>query len=313
MMVNICILNNPFVGVSDQLEYLRCYFNENKIKFKVTRRLDPGCINIVFENFNRSTRDYLLQFYKTYNKRIIILMTEHIDFIDSQILFHGKHWLNSNYMSVETQLKRLQNLLELTSCVSFFVTLGDLPFLKGLENMIPEISILRVPFPSSKMFKSFNSCHLNYEYDFLFNGYVTDFRKEIIGLIGKHFTISELSNIYTSRQRAERLRKAKVILDIPQAADWMWVSPMRIMNALKNGKLCVHIGKVDCSVIGNICPSIDFNSFCLDVDLKNILTNRFDIFTTFIERYEEETEFFNKKYADDIIYIFNDLYKLELM
>ncbi|QPJ58497.1 hypothetical protein E5P55_00775 [Candidatus Pinguicoccus supinus] len=149
-------------------------------------------------------------------------MTEHIDFIGNNMFFYGKKlYRNNDYMSQKTKIQRIMGLIECAPFFSSIVTLGDLPQLLGIELFLPDVPVIRLPFPKLSFIEKNNYTP---QYDFLFIGALTKYRRDFIkNLFRGGFNIcypNYQRNFFISRKlRNDYIHKSKIILNVPQVRD----------------------------------------------------------------------------------------------
>jgi hypothetical protein len=133
-----------------------------------------------------------------------------------------------------TQRNRILGLYGLTSYISYFFRLGDMPKLLGLGELIPGIEVRQINHPA---LDPNDETIINDEKkkDFFFAGYLTDYRKYILNTISKKFTVECPGRFVSRRARNKLMRNAKIQLNIPQSADWNISSLMRILAGLNHG------------------------------------------------------------------------------
>ena len=78
------------------------------------------------------------------------------------------------------------------------------------------------------------------KYDFCFIGSPTKYRKYIIQLIAKKYKIFSGYGL-NEEERKKIIKNSKYNLNIPQTAEWRYISPMRINYAAKNGSFTVNV------------------------------------------------------------------------
>ena len=87
--VHLWIYNHSFYGISDQIEYFLQAFRQHGYVVSVGRKPHQSALNVVIENFSAQTRNTLIEFCTRTRKRVAMIMTEHIDFVNRNILIHG--------------------------------------------------------------------------------------------------------------------------------------------------------------------------------------------------------------------------------
>lgn len=291
MKLHLCLFNNPFIGVSDQVDFIKETVAEAGCHLSVGRFLRPDSINILIENFSPAARDMVIEFCQHHQTRVFVVMTEHIDFQLGQIFFHGQIWKDSDYMPVEVQRKRLVSLLEMTPWIAGFLTLGDLPELIGFDTMVSGASPLRLPFP--RILRAETGQGEQAPYDFIFTGVLTEYRRQVLAQLSEHFRVYASSNKLSRAARRRLYHKGRIILNIPQSEEWGWISPMRVMAAARCGRPCVSIGRMDPSVLGRINAYIDLADRNAIQNLTALLGEHRSFFARYMASYAETTSAYN--------------------
>jgi hypothetical protein len=189
-------------------------------------------------------------------------MTEHIDLEGGAILIHGQPlWNHNDYMHPDTQVNRIRFLLECTSYIRCFFVLGDLPELRNMSEMLPGINVHTIPFPSLDPVSFDNGDNKeNMSTDLLFTGFKTQHRSSIYSVLQNDgLSITWPGKFVSRRMRNKLSSRSKIILNIPQRADWHWISLMRVIAALRSGRATVSLGTEDQSRIASCCVQMDMN------------------------------------------------------
>ena len=146
--IHLWIYNHPFVGISDQVEFFLSIMLQHGYVVSVGRKPLSNGLNIVIENFSDPTARTLINFCQASSKRVAVIMTEHLDFVDHEIYIHGTPMQNENdYMHPATQAARIKCLMDCACYIRGFLVLGDLPELVNFGDMMPGLAIRTLPFP----------------------------------------------------------------------------------------------------------------------------------------------------------------------
>ena len=146
--VHLWIYNHPIIGIIDQIEFFTSLLKQKGYRVTMGNQPNTSALNVVIENFEATTSKILVDFCKTYNKNVAVILTEHLDFEDNKIIMHGKPlWSCSDYIPAATQASRVEHLVECTPYIRNFFTLGDLPILNNINIMMPGIPVTRLEFP----------------------------------------------------------------------------------------------------------------------------------------------------------------------
>lgn len=258
--VHLWIYNHPFCGISDQVAFFVASLRQHGYLVSVGRMPCESALNVVIENFSSYNRDVLIGFCKASRKRVAIVLTEHMDFENGQILFHGAPLgTDSQYMHKATQLARVRHLIECVPYIRCFFVLGDLPQLRNAGNLFPGIDIRPIPFPDLQNSRRIG-CHrtITVQNDLVFTGGLTEHREQVIVSLRAEGLRVACPGSFVSRNRRDHLnRSANVVLNIPQSRGWRWLSPMRIIAGLACGRPTVSVGRTDATSISRCCTEVD--------------------------------------------------------
>lgn len=260
--VHLWIYNHPFHGISDQVDFFISALKQHGYIVSVGRQPSNSSLNVVIENFCSETSHELTQFCQSTRKKVAVIMTEHIDFDEEEIFIHGQQlWNKNDYMHPATQVARLRYLMECIPYIRCFFVLGDLPELRNMSSMLPGINVHTIPFPSLEPVSFDNRDNKrNISNDLLFTGAKTEYRSSIYSVLQKDGVSITWPNKFISRRKRNKLSSSsKIILNIPQRADWHWISLMRVIAALRSGRATVSLGTEDQSRIASCCVQMDMN------------------------------------------------------
>jgi len=287
--LHLWIYNHHFHGISDQADFFVSAFRQQGYLTTVGRTPKKSALNVVIENFSDDTRDVLIKFCKNTNKRVAVIMTEHLDFIDEEILIHGETLNNSNdYMDSLVQAGRIRSLMECAPYVRCMFVLGDLPELTNMSSMLPGIDVRSIPFPRLDFVDNAGGRAATPKEDLVFAGFMTKYRSEVFEKLQKFGFSVNCPNKFVSRRRRDKLvGRSKVVLNIPQRSDWRWLSLMRIIAALRCGRATVSLGTKDNSLIAGCCLQLDTD----DVDWIGGLSG-------YVDGWDEAYRMCYKKYIE---------------
>jgi hypothetical protein len=258
-LVHLWIYNHPFCRISDQVEFLKLTLGQHGYQISVGRQPKVDALNVVIENFSETTSEVLCDFCRSTGKRVAVIMTEHLDFIENQIYIHGDPlWQDNDYMHPATQFARIKNLMDCTPYIRSFIILGDLPELKNLDLIFDGISARSIPFPRLEQqphrTSGLPASNLS---DLAFTGFMTTYRQEILSSIEKKLGVSCPGKFVSRRVRDSLNRASKIALNIPQRHGWRWLSLMRVIAALRCGRATISLGTMDDSKIAACCTQLD--------------------------------------------------------
>jgi hypothetical protein len=286
--LHLWLYNHFLHGVSDQVSFFVQVFSQHGYRVSLGRRPCRSSLNVVIENFSSESRDILLEFCRLARKRVAVIMTEHVDFEQGQIFFHGTPLGSENdYIHPVTALARVQNLLECLPYIRCMFVLGDLPELRNMSNMLPGLDVRSIPFPEIRPVARTefdpSSEPIN---SFVFTGGMTGYRKKILSILESESLSVKCPKAYVSRRRRNALNKTgKLILNIPQSDGWRWLSLMRIVAGLQVGRATISIGTHDDSRIASSCTQIDIRSARWIDDIRQCLVDWKALYLRDLERY----------------------------
>jgi hypothetical protein len=274
--VHLWIYNHSFYGISDQIDYFLQAFRQHGYLVSVGREPDNSALNVVIENFSLQTRKTLIDFCMLTRKRVAVIMTEHIDFIDRSILIHGDPlWSDNDYMHPVTQAERLKCLMSCQPYIKFFMVLGDLPELRNFDKLMVGADVRAIPFPRIDRIAPGESVDMRQPpNDLLFTGYVTAYRERILPTVASLGLSVTSPRKFVSRRERDRLnRSAKLVLNIPQRENWRWLSLMRIIAGLRCGRATVSLGTNDTSRIAACTYQLALDRPDWKKELRNYVAN----------------------------------------
>ena len=276
--VHLWIYNHPLHGISDQIEFFFSVMRQNGYPVTGGRYPRDDALNVVIENFSDATAGVLMKYCRETGKRVSVIMTEHIDFIDQEIYIHGDPlWSDNDYMHPATQITRLRCLMDCACYIRSFLVLGDLPELRNIHMMLPETPVRTLPFPVlSRPADETNWAALSA--DFVFTGVITRFRAEILERLMTKMTIRHPEGFLSRKARDNFSQTGRLVLNIPQRLDWKWLSLMRIIAALRCGRATVSLGTKDNSKIASCCVQIDVQTPDLLEQLSDLTARPAEVF-----------------------------------
>jgi hypothetical protein len=267
--IHLWVYNHPIYGIGDQIEYFLRAFSQHGYPVSIGREPVESALNVVIENFSVQTRNTLIDFCARTQKRVAVIMTEHIDFVERQILIHGDPlWSDNDYMHPATQVERLKCLMSCQPYIKFFMILGDLPELRNFNQLMIGAESRTIPFPAIGRLGPTEKRDANLKYDLLFTGFATEYRERVLPDVkASGFSVLFPQKFVSRKQRDTLNQSAKIVLNIPQRQNWRWLSLMRIIAALRCGRATVSLGTSDTSRIAACTYQLDL----LDADWKDKL------------------------------------------
>jgi len=247
MKVNLAVFNhispdtNDTKGVYDHILILQKVFREFKIDLTVSYTLDPSAINIVIENFNESSVQAIESFCTKYEKKVCVIMTEHLSLEGNNLKYGTYKITDREYIGNVDQ--RIFSLFSLSESTMAYFTLGELPFLSDIKKMLFTDEVYRINYPKIK------PCHdtdfTKSEFDLGFTGAIIPYREKIINKLKEDYKVFTSGIVSSEEERLNNTRKSKAIISIPQNEEWQWISPMRFMYNLEVGMPSIHYGEGD--------------------------------------------------------------------
>jgi hypothetical protein len=234
---------------------------QNGYPVSVGQRPRPLSLNVVIEGFSsEKNRDVLMEFCQSSKKRVAMVMTEHLDIQHGEIYFHGAPLGSENdYMHPTASLARIQHLMECVPYLKCFFVLGDLPELRNISTMLPDLEVRTIPFPNlggspcEDSDRSSDTVH-----DLIFTGAMTKYRATLLDWMESEGLSVACPRRFVSRNRRNALnRSGKVIVNIPQREGWQWLSLMRIVAGLQTGRATISLGTQDASRIASCCTQLN--------------------------------------------------------
>ncbi len=259
--IHCWVYNHQLYGIGDQVSFAVTAFRQHGYSVSVGRQPRLSSLNVIIEGFpSEASRDVLLEFCRSSRKRVAVIMTEHLDFQHGQVYFHGAPLGSQNdYMHSATILTRMKHLLECLPYLRCFFVLGDLPELRNISTLVPGVDVRAIPFPSlsgdpcEAVGTSFDTV-----YDLVFTGAMTEYRAKLLARLKEEGFSVGCPRKFISRNRRNAMnRSGKVIVNLPQREGWQWLSLMRIIAGLQNGRATISLGTSDASRMASCCTQLD--------------------------------------------------------
>lgn len=296
--INLCLYNHSQRSVLDQVWFSRETFAQHGYELICTETLRPDCINLFIEHFVEEDVGTLQAFCRRHGKQIGVVMTEHIELGAAGFAFNGASLRDSQY--IDNKEQRLFSLLSLADQVFAFFTFGELPELQTWGDVLPCQSLYRLPYPS---IRKVNHRAGQREHDVVFTGASTPYRESVLKQVSKTHRLIQGSSEGTETERADLYASAKVALNIPQAKDWQWVSPMRVLYGLRVGTPTVHLGRHDTTL---------FTKLVLEpIELDQAIREHEALFQRQLGSYEDFVQSnYNHRFPDGVFDIWAELEQL---
>lgn len=296
--VHLWIFNHPFHGISDQIEFFLLIMRQKGYSVSIGRQPRVDALNVVIENFSEATSATLIEFCKTTGKRVAVIMTEHLDFIDDRIYIHGDPlWNNNDYMHPAVQVARIKNLMDCVQYIRCFFTLGDLPVLQNFDAMLPGSTMRALPFPQLDLLP-IDDRQPEPECDTIFTGVVTAYRDQLVTQLEREMSVLCPRKFVSRRVRDKLNFSAKLVLNLPQRVDWKWLSLMRVIAGLQCGRATISLGTLDDSRISICCEQLDITKVdwiatlrAMTADWKQSYRKALDRYNAMAIEFEQERPF----------------------
>ena len=257
--IHLWTYNHAPYRISDQVDYFTRAFRQHGYQTSTGRSPSDSALNVVIENFSVRTRKTLIDFCTRTRKRVAVIMTEPIDFVDRQILIHGEPlWTANDYMQPAIQVERLQCLMSCRPHIRFFMVLGDLPQLQNFAGMMPGFDLRAIAFPALDRAVAGGDAPAQPKHDLLFTGAATEYRETLLQSVRSLGLSVDAPFGFASPEARDRLnRSARIVLNLPQRESWRWLSLMRVIAALRCGRATVSLGTGDKSAIAAATYQLD--------------------------------------------------------
>ncbi len=300
--IHFWVYNHQFHGIGDQVSFAVSAFRQHGYPVSVGRQPRPDSLNVVIEGFvSEDSRDVLLEFCRSSRKRVAVIMTEHMDFEHGQIFFHGAPLGSENdYMHPTSIVVRIKHLMECIPYVHCFFVLGDLPKLRNLSTVLPELEVCTIPFPAlSEALYEATCTSADASCDIVFTGGMTEYRAKLLALLDKEGLSVACPRKFISRNRRNAMnRSGRAIVNIPQREGWKWLSLMRVIAGLQAGRATISLGTDDASHIASCCTQLNIRNYdwvdkvkqCVG-DWKSLYLQDFRNYSTMVKRFEQEKPF----------------------
>ena len=288
--VHFCVLSHSKEMIFDQIDFLLDALKASSYSLSVSEMLDPESINIIQEGFfSRCSSDYIREFCTKFQKKVVVILTEHMDIIGNGIEINGfgLHGINDVMGNAFT---RFYNLCLVLPYVRSFAVLGHYPDQDNIRKIFPSIPIQTIPY--TPLYPQ-EAIRQDKKTDFSFTGTLTPYREKLLKNLQQefrcHYGFEE-----TIDRRREVISSSKFHLQIPQNPSWSQISPMRVLFSLKSGTPVLNISAFEDFLFNDqIIPRFPAN------DMKALINN----LTTVLKKSESHD------YLDSQIRSFNEAIK----
>lgn len=260
-LIHIWTYNHPYYGIVDQIHFCLSAFSQNGYNITYGHYPRKNRLNVVIENFSAYTSKKLIEFCKSTKKRVVIIMTEHLDFdlSENKIRMHGSLLnVENDYMPTSVQRSRIHYFMDCLPYIHGIFVLGDLPELRNFDKILPGVMVETLAFPKLDFIKNTNTHQKMLKNDLLFTGNSTEYRKNILEILDqKKLQVKYPQKFVSQKKRDQLIKSSRIILNIPQRKDWHWLSLMRILASLRLGRGVISLGTQDTSKISSCCLQLD--------------------------------------------------------
>lgn len=223
--------------IFDQIDFLSDAVKTLGLSLSVSEMMDPYSINFVQEGFfSRGSMDYVRDFCVRFQKKVVVILTEHMEIKEDSLEINGFK-LNAKNEVMGNAAIRFKNLCLLLPYVRSFVVLGHWPDRRKIMEIFPSTPIQTIPYSplnSQKFLKK------DKKTDFSFTGTITPYREKLLKNLQREFTCHYGFEEGIDRRR-EVISESKFHLQIPQNKSWRQISPMRVLFSLKSGTPVLNI------------------------------------------------------------------------
>ena len=126
-------------------------------------------------------------------------------------------------------------------------------------------------------------------YDFVFSGYITKYRRHILDALKRDYNILVHDKLVSRRRRDAANASAQAVLNIPQDPDWSWVSSMRVLAAWRCGRPVINVGQELTGVLADFCTNIPASGSSKEI-MDSLLQSSEGVLQEQLDRYKKYTE-----------------------
>lgn len=253
-------------SISDQIWFIRRLCADHSIPFTISHQLDPISHNLVLENLNDESTNYIERFCNKHALLVSVVVTEFLApgpgkdelYVNGELLHVSREY--------NPELRhRFDNLLKIARHIHSFVSLGGQPRAEsyceifGIEHWadfeVPNVEFLPLPVAGKR-------------YDLHFSGSLTSFRKDVLrNLEHTGFSLLVESRFVSEDIRRSQLSQCAFNLNIPQSMNWPWLSTMRVLFGVRNRAFTAQTTQP---------PDVPLAEFVLQFTDRNSLYDEFD-------------------------------------
>ena len=262
--INFCVLSHSKERIFDQIDFLSNALKAFGYSLSVSEMLDPTSVNIVQEGFfSRCSSDYVREFCSKYQRKIVVVLTEHMDIVGNKIEING-FGMNAKNDVMDNASTRFHNLCLILPYIRSFAVLGHFPDKAKIQKIFPAIPIQTIPYTPICSKKNIKK---DKKTDFSFTGALTPYREKLLKALQREFRCYYGFEETIDRRR-EVISESKFHLQIPQNKSWSQISPMRVLFSLKSGTPVLNISAYeDHFFTDRIIPRFPAN------DMKTLIDN----------------------------------------
>ena len=215
-MINLYLGNHTITGkktLFDWIEWLSYNFKINEIEFKISNKIDPESINIIFDNLFIDSYFYL----KKYKIKYGVIETEYPT-NDTFNNINNEEWKQRRYSFDQVAKNAI-----------FIWSMGK--WIAYKEKIKPK-EIVMTYTPELSKWDKFKET--NKKFDFVFTGPVNSFRTKILKKFEKYSNLNVYDGFLNRKNYEKCVSEAKYYLCIQQSSDWPTISVSKMMRALHN-------------------------------------------------------------------------------
>ena len=221
-------------SISDQVWFIRRLCSDHSIPFTISHQLDPISHNLVMENLNDESTNYIEWFCKKQALSVSVVVTEFLApgpkkddlYVNGELLQSDREYNPALHY-------RFYNLQKIKEYIHSFVSLGGQPQASSYCEIfgvahwadfeVPDLRFLPAPVTGKR-------------YDLHFSGSLTSYRKDVLQNLEKAgFSVLVESRFVSEDIRRAQLSQCAFNLNIPQSTNWPWLSTMRVLFGVRHG------------------------------------------------------------------------------
>ena len=253
-------------SISDQVWFIRRLCADHSIPFTISHQLDPISHNLVLENLNDESTNYIEWFCNKHALPVSVVVTEFLApgpgkdelYVNGELLHVSREY--------NPELRhRFDNLQKITRHIHSFVSLGGQPRAESYCDIfcvehwadfeVPNVCFFPAPVAEKR-------------YDFHFSGSLTSHRTDVLQHLERTgFPLLVENRFVSEDMRRSQLSQCAFNLNIPQSVNWPWLSTMRVLFGARNGAFTAQTIQP---------PDVPLAAFVLQFTDRNSLYDAFE-------------------------------------